>query len=274
MNWNLGFSFGAPWWLLGLLLLPVLAWTRNRIGREGAFIYSSLNLMKGITELSRSRAGTVLNNLRWIGLVLLILGMARPRVGGGLAPIKASGIDIAVAVDLSGSMAAEDFELRGERVNRLTMLRDVLRTFIDNRPADRIGLVAFAGDAFLLCPLTVDYAGFLMNLEALDTTAVPRGGTKRDVHPAGHAAAGAVGGMCYWLVPFPFDVAKSRIQTGTHGLPPGVTPTVAAVLRTTYGHEAALWERRWRLFFLATAGLFGAQQGQEWGVSHYRLKRP
>ncbi len=48
---------------------------------------------------------------------------------------------------------------------------------------------------------------------------------------------------------------------------------VAAVLRTTYGHEAALWERRWRLFFLATAGLFGAQQGQEWGVSHYRLAR-
>jgi ornithine carrier protein len=66
---------------------------------------------------------------------------------------------------------------------------------------------------------------------------VPRGGTKRDVHPAGHAAAGAVGGMCYWLVPFPFDVAKSRIQTGTHGLPPGVTPTVAAVLRSIYAEE-------------------------------------
>jgi Ca-activated chloride channel family protein len=157
MNWNLGFSFGAPWWLLGLLLLPVLAWTRNRIGREGAFIYSSLNLMKGITELSRSRAGTVLNNLRWVGLVLLILGMARPRVGGGLAPIKASGIDIAVAVDLSGSMNAEDFELRGERVNRLTMLRDVLRTFIDNRPADRIGLVAFGTQAYIAAPPTLDH---------------------------------------------------------------------------------------------------------------------
>jgi hypothetical protein len=66
---------------------------------------------------------------------------------------------------------------------------------------------------------------------------VPRGGTKRDVHPAGHAAAGAVGGMCYWLVPFPFDVAKSRIQTGTHGLPPGVAPTVAAVLRRIHAEE-------------------------------------
>ncbi len=68
---------------------------------------------------------------------------------------------------------------------------------------------------------------------------VPRGGTKRDVHPAGHAAAGAVGGMCYWLVPFPFDVAKSRIQTGTHGLPPGATPTVAAVLRRIHADEGA-----------------------------------
>jgi hypothetical protein len=66
---------------------------------------------------------------------------------------------------------------------------------------------------------------------------IPRGGTKRDVHPAGHAAAGAVGGMCYWLVPFPFDVAKSRIQTGTHGLPPGVAPTVGAVLRRIHAEE-------------------------------------
>lgn len=65
----------------------------------------------------------------------------------------------------------------------------------------------------------------------------PRGGTKRDVHPAGHAAAGAVGGMCYWLLPFPFDVAKSRIQTGTHGLPPGAAPTIAAVLRRVHAEE-------------------------------------
>ncbi len=150
-------SFGSPWWLLGLLLLPVLSWLRSRAGREGAFIYSSLSLMKGITELSRSRAGTILINLRWLGLILLLIGMARPRLGGGQAPLKASGIDIAVAVDLSGSMAAEDFELRGERVNRITMLREVLRNFIDHRPADRIGLVAFATQAFIAAPPTLDH---------------------------------------------------------------------------------------------------------------------
>ena len=155
--WNPGFSFGAPWWLLGLAALPLLAWIHKRTAREGAFVYSSLSLMKGITELSRTRAGIILQNLRWLALVFLILGMARPRVGGGQAPLKASGIDIAVAVDLSGSMAAEDFELRGERVNRLTMLQDVLRTFIDHRPADRIGLVAFATQAFIAAPPTLDH---------------------------------------------------------------------------------------------------------------------
>ena len=150
-------TFASPWWLLGLLIIPLLAWLRGKTGRESAFIYSSLTLVKGITELSRSRAGAFLVNLRWFALALLFVGLARPQVGGGQAPLRASGIDIAVAVDLSGSMAAEDFELRGERVNRLTMLKDVLATFIENRPADRIGLVAFATEAFIAAPPTLDH---------------------------------------------------------------------------------------------------------------------
>jgi Ca-activated chloride channel homolog len=149
--------FASPWWLLGLLTIPLLAWLRGKSGREGAFVYSSLTLVKGITELSRSRAGAFLLNLRWLALAFLFVGMARPQVGGGQAKIKASGIDIAVAVDLSGSMASEDFELRGERVNRLTMLKDVLKVFIDHRPADRIGLVAFATQAFIAAPPTLDH---------------------------------------------------------------------------------------------------------------------
>ena len=150
-------NFASPWWLLGLLSIPLLAWLRGRSGRESAFVYSSLTLVKGITELSRSRAGAFLLNLRWLALALLFVGMARPQVGGGQVPLKASGIDIAVAVDLSGSMAAEDFELHGERVNRLIMLKDVLKTFIENRPSDRIGLVAFATEAFIAAPPTLDH---------------------------------------------------------------------------------------------------------------------
>lgn len=150
-------NFASPWWLLGLLILPLLAWLRGRSGRESAFIYSSLTLVKGITELSRSRAGAFLVNLRWLALALLFIGLARPQVGGGQATLKASGIDIAVAVDLSGSMAAEDFKLHGDQVNRLTMLKDVLKTFIENRPSDRIGLVAFATEAFIAAPPTLDH---------------------------------------------------------------------------------------------------------------------
>jgi Ca-activated chloride channel family protein len=154
---NVNFSFASPWWLLGLLLIPLLAWLRGKAGRESAFVYSSLTLVKGITELSRSRAGSFLLNLRWVALALLFIGMARPQVAGGQAPLKASGIDIAVAVDLSGSMIAEDFELRGERVNRLTMLKDVLGSFIEQRTSDRIGLVAFGSEAFIAAPPTLDH---------------------------------------------------------------------------------------------------------------------
>jgi len=154
---NVNFSFASPWWLLGLLSIPLLAWLRGRSGRESAFVYSSLTLVKGITELSRSRAGSFLLNLRWFALALLFLGLARPQIAGGQAPLRASGIDIAVAVDLSGSMVAEDFELRGERVNRLTMLKDVLGSFIAQRTSDRIGLVAFASEAFIAAPPTLDH---------------------------------------------------------------------------------------------------------------------
>ncbi len=153
----MNFTFGSPWWLLGLLSIPLLAWLRGKTGPESAFLYSSLSLVKGITELRRSRAGVVLMNLRWIALALFFIGMARPQVAGGQAPISASGIDIAVAMDMSGSMVAEDFELRGERVNRLAIAKDTLRTFVDERPADRIGLVVFGTEAFVAAPPTLDH---------------------------------------------------------------------------------------------------------------------
>ena len=153
----MNFSFAAPWWLVGLALIPLLAWLRGRTGPESAFVYSSLSLVKGITEVRRSRAGAILMNLRWLSLALLILGMARPQIAGGQAPLKASGIDIAVALDLSGSMIAEDFRLHGQQVNRLAIAKDTLRTFAENRPSDRIGLVVFGTEAYVAAPPTLDH---------------------------------------------------------------------------------------------------------------------
>jgi Ca-activated chloride channel family protein len=82
--------------------------------------------------------------------------------------VKASGIDIVCALDLSGSMVSEDFVVRGERVNRVNMAKSVLQDFIDRRPNDRIGLVVFAAQAFIATPLTLDHDYLQENLARLE----------------------------------------------------------------------------------------------------------
>jgi Ca-activated chloride channel homolog len=106
--------------------------------------------------------------MRWLALTLLLIGLARPQLGEGQAKVRASGIDIVVAIDLSGSMAAEDFELKGEQVNRLIIAKDVLEKFVRKRENDRIGLVAFAGRAYIASPLTLDHDFLLHNLDRLN----------------------------------------------------------------------------------------------------------
>jgi Ca-activated chloride channel family protein len=149
--------FGSPWWLLGLVALPLLAMLRKRTARESAFVYSSLTLVRGITQMNRSLAGRILMGMRWVALALFFIGMARPQIAEGKAPRRASGIDIAVALDLSVSMLSEDFELHGERVNRVTVAKDTLKTFIENRPNDRIGLAVFSSNAYIAAPPTLDH---------------------------------------------------------------------------------------------------------------------
>ncbi len=149
-------TFANPYLLTLLLLLPLLAWLKGKRGPQAAFLYSSIQLVKGIMGLTRSHVGQILMRMRWLALALFIVALARPQLGEGETQIVASGIDIVVAIDLSGSMAAEDFELKGERVNRLVIAKDVLEKFIAKRPSDRIGLVAFAGRAYIAAPLTLD----------------------------------------------------------------------------------------------------------------------
>ncbi len=162
-------TFAHPYFLSLLLLLPVLAWLKGRRGRSPAFLYSSVKLVEGLTRARRSRAGGFLAALRWLVLLVLILALAQPRltIGGGTT-VKASGVDIAVAFDLSGSMLSEDFVVKGERVNRFNMARSVLKGFIDERPADRIGLVVFASQAYIATPLTLDHEFLHANLDRLE----------------------------------------------------------------------------------------------------------
>src|SRR5437764_7745537 len=160
-------TFGHPYLLLLLLLLPVLAWLKGKRGKPPAFIYSSVQLVRPILNVTRSRSGAFLSALRWLTLAFFIIALAQPRLTKSETKITASGVDIAVALDLSGSMRSEDFEIPKGRLNRLAMAKEVLKKFIDKRPGDRIGLVAFATQAYIAAPLTLDHDFLLQNLERL-----------------------------------------------------------------------------------------------------------
>jgi len=160
-------TFAHPYFLLLLLLLPLLAWLKGRRGEPPAFVYSSVQLLRGVLNITRARAGGFLTALRWLALALFIIALAQPRLTKSETKVTASGVDIVVALDLSGSMRSEDFEVRGGRVNRFDMARAVLKQFIDQRPNDRIGLVVFAAQAFIATPLSLDHDFLVQNLDRL-----------------------------------------------------------------------------------------------------------
>ncbi|MSU57686.1 MAG: VWA domain-containing protein [Pedosphaera sp.] len=162
-----------PYFLLLLLLLPLAAWLKGRRGQPPAFVYSSVQLLRAVTNVTRARSGGFLAALRWLVLALFIIALAQPRFTKfDTTKATASGVDIAVAFDMSFSMAAPDFAIRGQRVDRFTMAREVLKQFIDKRPNDRIGLVVFGSDAYVASPLTLDHDFLLQNLNRLYLRAI------------------------------------------------------------------------------------------------------
>jgi Ca-activated chloride channel family protein len=163
-------NFEHPWILLLLLILPLLAWLKGKRGRQPAFLYSSVQLVKSIIGINRSYAGSILLKLRWLALAFFIIALAMPRSILDEARVKASGIDIVVALDMSGSMMAEDqgFILNGQQTTRFGLAKDELQKFISKRPNDRLGLVIFATQAYVVVPPTLDHDFLLENLDRLD----------------------------------------------------------------------------------------------------------
>lgn len=160
-------TFGHPYLLLLLLVVPLAAWLKGKLGEPPAFVYSSVQLVRPISNHSRSRAGQLLAALRWLALGLFIFALSQPRLTKSETKVTASGVDIVVALDMSGSMVSEDFEVHGKAVNRFDMARDVLKKFIEKRPNDRIGLVVFASQAYIATPLTLDHDFLIENLDRL-----------------------------------------------------------------------------------------------------------
>ncbi len=166
-----------PEWLWLLLLLPLLYWLRGKSGPGGAIVFSSIGLVRALGKQARGRWGRVQPFLRTFALVSLILALARPQAGKGTQEIESSGVDIVLVIDVSGSMIAHDFELNGEPVDRLTVVRKVVREFIEKRPNDRIGMVVFAEEPYLVSPLTLNHEWLLTNLERIQLGMIPQNGT-------------------------------------------------------------------------------------------------
>jgi Ca-activated chloride channel family protein len=144
-------EFGSPWVLALLLLLPAW-WVWRRRRRPPAIVFSRVGVLANGPRAGRAiaRALVIARNLVLVGL---IIALARPRSAGRAEQSTTEGINIIIAFDISSSMLAEDFQPQ----NRLEVAREKVKQFIAMRNSDRIGVVAFSGEALTQVPLTTDY---------------------------------------------------------------------------------------------------------------------
>jgi Ca-activated chloride channel family protein len=159
-------SFQDPLWLLVLVLVPWLVWRHHRRRDMGALNYSRLPAMRP----QRWRLHLPFY-CRLLALTLLITALARPQLGYSWEESLTEGIDIEMVLDVSGSMGAEDFQPR----NRLHVAKDVVSQFINQRPADRIGVVIFSGSAVTKSPLTTDRQMLSLLLDSVELNTLPDG---------------------------------------------------------------------------------------------------
>ncbi len=151
------FQFLHPEFLFLLLLLPILAIWKGRWGRPVAIRMPSTDDAIHVGAKTRSKIGGFMVFLGLLSFALLITAFARPRHGKGSTDIEASGIDIVLTLDVSGSMEALDFKIAGTPTNRIEVVKGVVAKFVGQRPNDRLGMIAFAGRPYLVSPLTLDH---------------------------------------------------------------------------------------------------------------------
>src|SRR5437764_4909248 len=153
----------------------MLAWFRGKSGPAAALTFSSTTALRSLGKTSAACAGNFLRALVLLSLALLALAMARPQLGKSLTQIEASGIDIMLVLDVSGSMLTKDFTIGGQEATRVDAIREVTRKFIEGRPNDRIGIIAFAGRPYVVSPMTLDHDWLLRNLERVKTGMIEDG---------------------------------------------------------------------------------------------------
>jgi Ca-activated chloride channel family protein len=160
--------FLQPEWFWALALLPLIVLWRGRRGPVAAVEYSDVSLAREVARRTRSRFGGIVWLLPIIAAALMIVGLARPQRTHSRTEVTTNGIDIVLGLDVSGSMEALDFKVDNYRVNRIAVVKSVVAKFIDERPNDRIGLIAFAASPYIVSPLTLDHDWLLQNLERIN----------------------------------------------------------------------------------------------------------
>jgi len=160
--------FLEPTWFWALAVLPLIVLWRGRRGPVAAVEYSDVSLAREIARRSRSRVGGIVWMLPIIAAAFMIVGLARPQRTHSRTEVTANGIDIVLGLDVSGSMQALDFLVDNSRINRIAVVKAVVAKFIDERPNDRIGLIAFAASPYIVSPLTLDHDWLLQNLERVN----------------------------------------------------------------------------------------------------------
>ena len=161
-------QFLQPEWFWALAVLPLVILWRGRRGPVAAVEYSDISLAREVARRTRSRIGGMVWMLPILAAALMIVGLARPQRTQSHTDVTVNGIDIVLGLDVSGSMEALDFSVENRRLNRIDVVKAVVSQFIDERPNDRIGLIAFAAAPYIVSPLTLDHDWLLQNLERIN----------------------------------------------------------------------------------------------------------
>ena len=163
----MNFQFAAPWLLMLVLIIPLLAmryFLNKKATLPATIKYSKTNLMKGMPTSWRIKLRPLGFVLRLIAITLAILALARPQFVQGRETISGEGVEIALALDISGSMASLDFEPS----NRLDASKQVIGDFVAERQYDKLGLIVFASEAFNQSPLTLDHNMLARSLDQVE----------------------------------------------------------------------------------------------------------
>src|SRR3989440_5305766 len=168
-------NFGAPIWFWGLLVIPILAALFARAEQRGVIKLCEFVSARLLPQLAGSvnRGRRIVRfSLVMLGLALAIASLARPQWGYVYEDVKRKGLDLLFAVDTSRSMLSNDVP-----PNRLERVKLAAQDLVNQLQGDRVGLIAFAGRAFLQAPLTIDYEAAVESINDLHTKTIPESGT-------------------------------------------------------------------------------------------------